>query len=113
MSRDGMFREFSRHDEVVKVHLMGIGMSPELQLPVILLESEEDGRVLPIGVGFFEAGVIFAKLTNRQPKMRLPYDLIRMVLKIFNAIVLRVLIYEIQGNTFLSGCSDGTENIAR
>ena len=105
-----MDRESSRHDEVVKVNLMGIGMCPELQQPVILLESEKDGRILPIGVTFFEAGAILAKMTNRAPQMPLSHDLIRMVLENFDATVLWVLIDELQGDTFLSKIFVGTRD---
>ena len=99
-----------KHHEAVKVNLLGIGMSPELQLPVILLESEKDRSVLPIGIGFFEAGAIFAKLANREPPMALPHDLIEMVLERFDATVLWILIDEIQDDTFLSKIFIGTRD---
>jgi len=67
--------------------------------PVVVLRSE-DGRILPIYIGFAEAMAIHSALRNQIPPRPMTHDLLVEVISRLSARVERVIIDDLVDNTF-------------
>ena len=61
---------------MVPLSLKGIALDPETQMPIVLLENKAGDRIIPIGIGPFEASSIIVEIENLQPLRPLTHDLL-------------------------------------
>jgi hypothetical protein len=66
----------------------------------VLLKERQGERVLPIWIGPNEAGVIALELSGMLYKRPLTHDLLKSILKGFNAELQKVVVSSLQENTF-------------
>ncbi len=83
-----------------KVFVRAVGVNPESQTPVILLQEEEGSGILPIGIGHAEAQAIMVALKDIELPRPISYDLMNKVLKSFDASPERVVVNDLQDGTF-------------
>ncbi|MCK4236588.1 MAG: bifunctional nuclease family protein, partial [Candidatus Krumholzibacteria bacterium] len=63
--------------KLLEVFVREIAIDRETEYPVVLLESEELGDVLPIWIGRAEAAAIYNVLSKKTFKRPMTHDLIR------------------------------------
>lgn len=85
---------------MIEVYVSGLAFDTLSNAPVVLLKERDGERVLPIWIGPNEAGVIALELSGMNYKRPLTHDLIRSLLRGFNAELQRVLVSTIEENTF-------------
>jgi bifunctional DNase/RNase len=85
---------------MIEVFVSGLAFDTLSNAPVVLLKERDGERVLPIWIGPNEAGVIALELSGMNYKRPLTHDLIRSILRGFNAELQRVVVSSIEENTF-------------
>ncbi len=85
---------------MIEVFVSGLAFDTLSNAPVVLLKERHGERVLPIWIGPNEAGVIALELSGMNYKRPLTHDLIRSLIRGFNAELQRVVVSNIEENTF-------------
>ena len=85
---------------MVRMVLDDIAVSGGGEQFLMLLRSEEDGRVLPIVIDAMQALAIAAGRSGEKTERPLTHDLIASLLQVLNATVERVEITELAGGTY-------------
>lgn len=70
-----------RSEKKIKLNIKGISLHQDSQLPVIILQSEDEKHTIPISIGPFEASAIITELENIHPPRPLTHDLFSEILK--------------------------------
>ncbi len=87
-------------DDVVEVRIRGLMMDPVTSMPMIVLKDIAGEGVLPIWVGIFEANAIALEIEKTTTPRPMTHDLLRNVLRGFDAQVTRVVVSELRDDTF-------------
>ena len=82
--------------------IKGLTVDPITNMPIVILRDEEEKNVLPIWVGVFEANAIASQIENVASSRPMTHDLLRNVIQDLKAKIDRVVISDIQDNTFYS-----------
>ncbi len=102
---------------MLEMTLGGLGFDPKNMSPIVLLRDSEERNFLPIWIGMFEAAAIAMELQNFKPPRPMTHDLITHVLSKLKQEVKRIIINDINDNTFFAeieiGSKDGTGEIIR
>jgi uncharacterized protein len=85
---------------MVETKIRTITLDPNTQVPVIVLESIADKRLLPIWIDVAEARAIAIELERIKTPRPLTHDLMRNILDRLGARLARVVITELRDNTF-------------
>ncbi len=83
-----------------KVFVRAVGVNPDSQTPVILLQEEEGSGILPIGIGHAEAQAIMVALKDIELPRPISYDLMNKILKSFDASPEKVVVNDLKDGTF-------------
>ena len=75
-------------------------MDPTSNVPIVILRNDEVGRMLPIWIGIFEANSIALQLEGVEPPRPMTHDLLKSTLDALDAEIVRVLISDLNENTF-------------
>lgn len=86
--------------EQIEVQLMGLVLDPVSKMPVMLLKPEQLEKIIPIWIGVSEANSITIELENITSPRPMTHDLLNSVIRKFDYIVDKVIINEIQDNTY-------------
>lgn len=78
----------------------GLTVDPHTNTPIVLLKDLEEKDVVPIWIGFFEASAIATQLEKVKLVRPMTHDLLRNILDILGAQVLRVEVTDLRENTF-------------
>jgi len=97
----------SRQDELqasdeIEVRIRGLMMDPVTSMPMIVLKDIAGENVLPIWVGIFEANAIALEIEKTTTPRPMTHDLLRNVLRGFDAHVTRVVVSELRDETFFA-----------
>lgn len=84
-----------------RVRVEGVGMDNYLQT-VVVLRDVESPRWLPIWIGPAEAHSIALHLEDKDPPRPLSHDLLKNILLMLHAHIVRINIHDLQDNTFLA-----------
>ncbi len=84
----------------VEVRIRGLMMDPVTSMPMIVLKDIAGEGVLPIWVGIFEANAIALEIEKTTTPRPMTHDLLRNVLRGFDARVTRVVVSELRDDTF-------------
>lgn len=84
----------------VEVRIRGLMMDPVTSMPMIVLKDIAGDAVLPIWVGIFEANAIALEIEKTTTPRPMTHDLLRNVLRGFDARVTRVVVSELRDDTF-------------
>ena len=75
-------------------------VDPITNTPIVILRDQDGQRVLPIWVGIFEANAIALQIENVTTPRPMTHDLLRNVIQDLKASVDRIVVCDLQDNTF-------------
>ena len=84
----------------VEMKIRGLMMDPVTRMPVVILKDSENGAVLPIWVGVYEANAIALEIEKVQTPRPMTHDLLRNMLFGLDAKVCKVVVTELKDDTF-------------
>src|SRR5258708_13626667 len=84
----------------IEMSIKGLMVDPITNMPIIILRDQEGQRVLPIWVGIFEANAIALQIENIPTAGPMTDDLLRNVIEDLKASVQKVVVCDLQENTF-------------
>lgn len=87
---------------MIEMQLGGLGFDPKNMSPIVLLRDNEERNFLPIWIGMFEAAAIAMELQEFRPPRPMTHDLITKIIKDLGGTVTKVVINEINDNTFFA-----------
>ncbi|MBV9357564.1 MAG: bifunctional nuclease family protein [Chloroflexi bacterium] len=85
---------------MIEVEVLGLARSPSDSGVLLLLKERASPRVLPLGIGPFEAEAIALQLQGTQVPRPLSHDLLRQMLVILDAQLQRVEVAAVTDNVF-------------
>jgi uncharacterized protein len=84
----------------IEMSIKGLMVDPVTNTPIVILRDKDGQRVLPIWVGIFEANAIALQIENVAPPRPMTHDLLRNVIQDLNATVQKIVVCDLQDNTF-------------
>jgi len=84
----------------VEMTIKGLMVDPITNTPIVILRDKEGQRVLPIWVGLFEANAIALQIENVSTPRPMTHDLLRNVIQNLHADVQKIVVCDLQENTF-------------
>ncbi len=84
----------------IEMTIKGLMVDPITNTPIVILRDQDGQRVLPIWVGIFEANAIALQIENVATPRPMTHDLLRNVIQDLNAMVERIVVCDLQDNTF-------------
>ena len=87
---------------MIEMYVSGLAFDTLSNAPVVLLKERQGERMLPIWIGPNEAGVIALELSGMVYKRPLTHDLLKSILRGFNAELQKVVVSSLQENTFFA-----------
>jgi bifunctional DNase/RNase len=84
----------------VEMTIKGLMVDPITNTPIIILRDRDGERVLPIWVGLPEANAIALQIENVSTPRPMTHDLLRNVIQDLKASVHKVVVCDLQENTF-------------
>jgi hypothetical protein len=77
-------------------------LDPGKQSPIVILQDEASGALLPIWIGIFEAHAIAMKMEGVEPGRPMTHDLLNSAFAALNALVERVEVVDLVDNTYFA-----------
>ncbi len=97
---------------LIEMSIKGLMVDSVTNMPIVVLRDKAGGRVLPIWVGIFEANAIALQIDNVTTARPMTHDLLRNVIHDLNASVEKIVVCDLQDNTFYAliylGLAGGT-----
>ena len=87
---------------LIEMTIKGLMVDPITNMPIIILRDKDGQRVLPIWVGVFEANAIALQIENVATPRPMTHDLLRNVIQDLRATVQKVVVCDLQENTFFA-----------
>jgi len=84
----------------IEMTIKGLMVDPDTNMPIVILRDLEGQRVLPIWVGLFEANAIALQIENVSTPRPMTHDLLRNVIADLKATVEKIVVCDLQENTF-------------
>ena len=84
----------------IEMTIKGLMVDPITNMPIVILRDKDGERVLPIWVGIFEANAIALQIENISTPRPMTHDLLRNVISDLNAAVQKIVVCDLQENTF-------------
>ena len=84
----------------VEMTIKGLMVDPITNTPIVILRDKDGQRVLPIWVGLFEANAIALQIENVSVPRPMTHDLLRNVIEDLHAEVEKIVVCDLQENTF-------------
>ena len=84
----------------IPVEIKGLMMDPTSNVPIVILRNDELGKMLPIWIGIFEANAIALQLEGVEAPRPMTHDLMKGFLDTLESRILRVIISDLNENTF-------------
>jgi bifunctional DNase/RNase len=84
----------------IEMSIKGLMVDPVTNTPIVILRDKEGQKVLPIWVGIFEANAIALQIENIATPRPMTHDLLRNVIHDLKAEVLKIVVCDLQENTF-------------
>lgn len=85
---------------LIEMTIKGLMVDPTTNMPIVILRDKEGEKVLPIWVGIFEANAIAMQIENVATPRPMTHDLLRNVIADLKATVQRIVVSDLQENTF-------------
>ena len=86
----------------VEVRIRGLTLDPATSMPIIVLKDVASETVMPIWVGIFEANAIAIEIEKVAVPRPMTHDLTRNLIRHLNARLERVVISELNDDTFFA-----------
>lgn len=87
----------------IRMIVKGLIVDPIANMPVVILRDEEGRNFLPIWIGIFEANAIALQLEGISTPRPMTHDLLRDVIALVDAEVVRVVVTDLTDNTYIAG----------
>ena len=84
----------------IEMSIKGLMVDPVTNMPIVILRDKAGVRVLPIWVGIFEANAIALQIDNVATPRPMTHDLLRNVIHDLKASVQKIVVCDLQENTF-------------
>jgi len=84
----------------IEMTLKGLMVDPVTNMPIVILRDRDGQKVLPIWVGIFEANAIALQIENIPTPRPMTHDLLRNIIEDLKASVQKVVVCDLQENTF-------------
>src|SRR5918999_49924 len=84
----------------IEMTIRGLMVDPITNTPIVILRDKEGQKVLPIWVGIFEANAIALQIENIATPRPMTHDLLRNVIHDLKASVQKIVVVDLQENTF-------------
>src|SRR5437763_9008297 len=84
----------------IEMSIKGLMVDPITNTPIVILRDKDGQRVLPIWVGIFEANAIALQIENVTTPRPMTHDLLRNVIHDLKATVEKIVVCDLQENTF-------------
>src|SRR5436853_7855578 len=84
----------------IEMTIKGLMVDPITNMPIVILRDKEGQKLLPIWVGIFEANAIALQMENIPTPRPMTHDLLRNVIQDLKASVQKVVVCDLQENTF-------------
>lgn len=84
----------------VEMKIRGLMMDPVTNMPIVILKDNSSNSVLPIWVGIYEANAIALEIEKISTPRPMTHDLIRNLLRGFDAGIRKVVVNELRDDTF-------------
>ena len=84
----------------IEMTIKGLMVDPITNMPIVILRDKDGQRVLPIWVGIFEANAIALQIENVATPRPMTHDLLRNVIQDLKASVQKIVVCDLQENTF-------------
>src|SRR5207248_11047653 len=84
----------------IEITIKGLMVDPVTNVPIVILRDKEGQKVLPIWVGIFEANAIALQIENVATQRPMTHDLLRNVIQDLKASVEKIVVSDLQENTF-------------
>jgi bifunctional DNase/RNase len=84
----------------IEMTIKGLMVDPITNMPIVILRDRDGQRVLPIWVGIFEANAIALQIENISTPRPMTHDLLRNVIQDLKASVQKIVVCDLQENTF-------------
>ncbi len=86
---------------MLEMKVKGLALDPS-NMPIVILKDMEEERALPIWVGIFEANAIALEMEDVPVPRPMTHDLIKNILEKVQATVSRIVINDMEDNTFFA-----------
>ena len=84
----------------IEMTIKGLMVDPITNTPIVILRDKDGQKVLPIWVGIFEANAIALQIENIATPRPMTHDLLRNVIEDLKASVQKIVVCDLQENTF-------------
>ena len=84
----------------IEMSIKGLMVDPITNTPIVILRDKDGLKVLPIWVGIFEANAIALQIENIATPRPMTHDLLRNVIHDLKAEVQKIVVCDLQENTF-------------
>jgi len=84
----------------IEMTIKGLMVDPVTNMPIVILRDKDGQKVLPIWVGIFEANAIALQIENIATPRPMTHDLLRNVIEDLQASVQKIVVCDLQENTF-------------
>jgi bifunctional DNase/RNase len=84
----------------IEMTIKGLMVDPVTNMPIVILRDKDGQKVLPIWVGIFEANAIALQIENIATPRPMTHDLLRNVIQDLQASVQKIVVCDLQENTF-------------
>ena len=84
----------------IEMSIKGLMVDPITNMPIVILRDKDGQHVLPIWVGIFEANAIALQIENVSTPRPMTHDLLRNVIHDLQASVQKIVVCDLQENTF-------------
>src|SRR6476620_10829873 len=84
----------------IEMSIKGVMVDPITHTPIVLMRDKEGQKVLPIWVGIFEANAMALHIENIATPRPMTHDLLRNVIHDLKAEVEKIVVCDLQENTF-------------
>jgi uncharacterized protein len=84
----------------IEMSIKGLMVDPITNTPIVILRDKDGHKVLPIWVGIFEANAIALQIENIATPRPMTHDLLRNVIHDLKAEVRKIVVCDLQENTF-------------
>jgi uncharacterized protein len=88
--------------EEIRMEIRGLMLDPSSNVPIVVLRDVDNNVFLPIWIGVFEANAIALRIENVVPPRPMTHDLLRSALDLAGLKVQKVVISDLQDNTFFA-----------
>src|SRR5215207_11658863 len=88
------------HTTLIEMTIKGLTVDSNTNMPVVILKDKHGERELSIWVGIFEANAIALQIENVATARPMTHDLLRNVIHDLKASVQKVVVCDLQDNTF-------------